>query len=564
MKTPYPKIIVRLPGSVSDVVKALPIFSILRLNYPKGSLTALVEERVADLLRGQDIDHILEFVKEPRFTPALKCGSDVITHLQREEYDIGIVMPSSFSSAYLFYQGMVQRRIGIKRPFCRFLLTDNLDKGDYPSLLEPLGIFRGDWTPNVFGYGQKSNVLKIGIHVKFDEYFTVKWYRQLIDFIIEEIPSVEVILVNHEKDARIKKLIQGEPQVIFKSLNRPLGALIDEIDGLSVLLTDDKDGLAIAKGLHKPHVDLSHVTSRRWFIEDIFYQLKDALLEPLKDTSKMGNYSEYEPIEAGTSGQSDSESKKKVGVIILAGGMGRRLGHDRPKGFLKLGDQTLYDILLEKSKGAEKIGILTSPITYNETADYVKGKGVDLFTKRVYPTECGNGVSPEGNGALFESVVLSPKWDEWKDLDLISVIAIDNPLADPLDPELLSTDKELAVVGVARDKTEEKLGVLCRNHDSLAVREYFTLKKDGLEGLGYAGSFCAKPSFFKRVAGKELPFYRVAKKKQVFFERLVIDGFIYAESFDVIEKDRAKSFFPIKEKSDIFNYCKQFEIEGAK
>ena len=79
---------------------------------------------------------------------------------------------------------------------------------------------------------------------------------------------------------------------------------------------------------------------------------------------------------------------------------------------------------------------------------------------------------------------------------MISVIAVDNPLADPLDISLLAGDSELNVIAVERCRKDDQLGVLCEKEESLAVREYFTLGKQGIEGLGYSGIFAARPSFF--------------------------------------------------------------------
>jgi hypothetical protein len=567
-ETLYPKIIVRLPSSISRVIDALPIFSVLRMNFPGSSISALIPERLAPLLRNIDIDHVLKFERWPKFTPLLSGGDDVISHLQKNQYDIGINMSRSFAACYLFYQGMVKKRIGLYHPLGAFLLTDKVEGRDYKDLLGPLDIHDFEWNQRVFGISDKKNRLQIGLQYDCEsENITNKWYDDLIDFIIGEIPAVEIVLLAKKKyqNDLVKFLESYESQVSYAFIDEPLEDVIDTIYNLSILVSSDDKRLALSRGVKTPSVDLKTISSNHLFVEDIFFKIKDAMLEPLKDTSSKINFSDFEPIEEGHKAASLSgKSDKKVGVIILAGGMGRRLGFEKPKGFFPIGDEILYDILLKKTKNAERVGILTSPVTYSETFQYVRDKPIDLFTKRVYPTECGNGVSPEGNGALFDAVVYSKYWDQWKKLDIISVIAIDNPLANPMDEELISTDKEIAVIGVDRDKQEEKLGVLCKKGDCLSVREYFTLKKDGMEGLGYSGIFAAKPSFFEKVASKTLPFYRVEKKNQVFFERLLIDGFMYAQSYDVIQKDRSECFFPIKEKKDVFNYCKLQDIGGDK
>lgn len=531
------------------MVQSLPFIEQIKRHFDQSEVTVLVQQKFKSVLRGISGIQVIAFSKKPRFAPVLESGVDVISFLQLQEYDLGIIMPRSFSSAYLFYQGMVKRRIGFSRPFGSFMLTDRVEGDSFSDLLEPLGIAREDLAPCLFANREKQNHLHIGFCDEGDkqEGFN-KWYESLAAFIKEEIPHVKISLLPcNEVEEKVS-----------------LEKKIDFIHNLDVFVSSDTGLLEVASAVGTPYVDITGQIERENLLpEDFFYKIKKALLLPLKDRSLMSRFSEYEPIEQGISCNKDKIGLlKKVGVIILAGGMGRRLGHHKPKGLLPIGDSCLLDILLEKAKGAQKIGVLTSPITYKETKEHLGAKDIDLLEKKVYPTEEGDGVSPEGNGALFDALVYSDYWKSWKDLDVISVIAVDNPLADPLDPLLISSDKELSIIGIRREKGESKLGVLCTKGKSLAVREYFTLGKEGLEGLGYSGSFAAKPSFFEKVAAKELPFYRIAKKDKVFYERLVIDGFVFANDFQVVEKKREECFFPIKEKKDLSAYCKQVEIEG--
>jgi|GEM_PF-2603832 len=561
------KIIVQLPGTPRDMVESLPMIDALKGYFPHIELSVLVRQNMEGFLRGKNIDHCIVFKKWPRFAPLLNNGEDVITFIQKNEYDVGITIPESFSSAYLFFQGMVKQRIGFNRLGGSFLLTDAVPKGPYRDLLKPLGIHRPPWKPSLQSRSKKLPYLHIGIKCAFDHFNKAKkWLKEMTPFLLGEIPDLNIsILGKKENFKEMDEVIGDKTQSIKKIfLESDYAEIIDLVYTLDVLVTDDPHLLAIAKGVETSVVDITGLVGNpQLFPEDFFFRIKDALLHPLKQRVIPPYFSELIPITSGFSPHNKSiVIKKRVGVIILAGGVGRRLGLDKPKGFLELGSKNLFDILLEKTIGAEKIGILTSPMTYKETATYCEGKNIDLFNKKVYPTEGGDGVSPEGNGALFDAVVHSPYWEQWKDLDIISVIPIDNPLADPLDVELISTEKQLAVVGVCRDKKEERMGVLCLDKGALVVREYFTLGTSGMEGLGYSGIFAATPSFFKSVALETLPFYRIKKQNQIFYERLLIDGFKYAKDFEVIEKERKKCFFPIKEKRDLFTYCNQMSSGG--
>lgn len=562
----YRKILVRMPGGIKCMVDALPILTSLRAGFPRASIYLLVQENMEAIVRNFENFFIIPFNKYPRFAPTLKDGEDVITFIQKGEFDLGILCTHSFSSAYMFYQGMVKRIIGFTRPFGSFMLTDPVAKGSNQHLLTPLGLLLDTNPPKIFAKSNKQCFLTIGLCCSLqDEALKRKWYLELTNFILDAIPHVKISILGNVSDSfDISSVVRGRVDSIFdKTAERSLADTIDLIHNLDVYVSDDEEYISLASAVNTPFVNIKgKVENSTLLPEDFFHLIKDALLQSLKDTSHQGSFTDYKPIKEEELTKIDIPfTKKRVGVIILAGGMGRRLGFDKAKGLLTLGERCLYDILLEKAQGAEKLGLLTSPLTYAETKEYCLDKKIDLFHAKAYPTESGDSVSPEGNGSLFDALVHSEHWKQWRKLDLISVIAVDNPLANPLDPELLASDKQLTVIGVERDRQESKLGVLCKSGDLLAVREYFTLGKDGLEGLGYSGSFAATPDFFEKVCLKNLPFYRIEKNNEVFFERLLIDGFLFAKDFLVISKKRKECFFPIKEKADVIAYCKRLTNE---
>ena len=71
----------------------------------------------------------------------------------------------------------------------------------------------------------------------------------------------------------------------------------------------------------------------------------------------------------------------KLGVVIVAGGQGTRLGFDHPKGMYRIGpvsEATLYQILCEKVGAvARRYGVsvplymMTSPATHEETVEFL-------------------------------------------------------------------------------------------------------------------------------------------------------------------------------------------------
>ena len=138
------------------------------------------------------------------------------------------------------------------------------------------------------------------------------------------------------------------------------------------------------------------IEKKKLLPEDVLDELKNVVLQPLKNRNSMYSVHEFAPIiDSSCSNRMEMRDDLRIGVVILAGGKGRRLGLSMPKGMLEVGGKSLYEILLNKARGVEKVGILTSPVTFKETQTYLKGRNIDFFEKKVYPTEEGNGVSIE-------------------------------------------------------------------------------------------------------------------------------------------------------------------------
>jgi len=242
-------------------------------------------------------------------------------------------------------------------------------------------------------------------------------------------------------------------------------------------------------------------------------------------------------------------SKKQGGTIILAAGMGRRLGLAGPKGCVEIEGKSLYEILLRKIDG--HVAIMTSPATHERTKQFLQEKGfhyVDLFQSRCLPrlTDAYEE-SPEGNGALFSTFYGSPLWDKWKEVEEIRVIPIDNPLAEPLDCGYA----ELTVLAIEKRSTEENVGILVEKEKKLYVCEY-TEKPPGR--LAYSGIFSCHKSFFERAAKSELPWHRISKNGVEHFEKFAFDAFPAAKSYQIILKERKGVFAPIKTKEDLVDY----------
>ena len=149
-------IIVRMPNWIGDLVMATPVLQDLKEKFPKAKITAMCRYPICELLEeNKYIDEVFCFEKPERGFFRRKGHRDIIMRLKEGEYDLGILLTYSFSSAWWFFQGNVGTRLGYST-FLRFFLLNlpvfqkkgkrHLSK-TYKMVLKPLGIGVSDNLP---------------------------------------------------------------------------------------------------------------------------------------------------------------------------------------------------------------------------------------------------------------------------------------------------------------------------------------------------------------------------------------------------------------------------------
>ena len=275
-----------------------------------------------------------------------------------------------------------------------------------------------------------------------------------------------------------------------------------------------------------------------------------------------------------------SSNFKKMGCLVLAGGQGTRLGVNGPKGCVELPLQekkTLFQLIFErvKEKGNDlSLAVMTSPINheatikYFEEHDYFGLTNVSVFSQEMMPV-CdeegnlyGDMESPDGNGKALKNLFDSGVWEAWKakGVEVVQVIPVDNPKAEPFDGELLAIHEkeqvDLVLKCIRRDSPKEKLGVIGEERGKLMIREYSELT-ERMQGLGFplgnTGLFSCSMDFVARAAREELPWHLAHKQAGAVwvwkFETFIFDLFPYANSFKVIISERRNCFAPLKNRS---------------
>ncbi len=297
----------------------------------------------------------------------------------------------------------------------------------------------------------------------------------------------------------------------------------------------------------------------------------------------------------------------KVGAVLLAGGMGTRLGSDDPKGMYNIGltkevyiFQRLIENLMDVVNRAQAwipLYVMTSDKNHEATVSFLKAHDyfgykseyVTFFMQEMAPACDHSGkvymeekwkisTSPNGNGGWYSSM---HKWGvaqkaiadgvEW-----LNVFAVDNVLQRIADPcfvgAVIANQCAVGAKVVKKCAPDEKIGVICLEDGRASIVEYYELteelmnaKDDNGDPAYYFGvilNYLFKISDLEKIREKNLPLHIVEKKIPYLnekgekvkpespngykFEQLVLDMIHELDSCLPFEVVRNREFAPIK------------------
>ncbi len=106
---------------IGDVLMNLPALRLLRQTFPKSWITLMLDEPVADLLRGQsDIDEVWA-VSAARIKNNFQYRTNLAKQIKKAKFDVGLASnPDKFLHAMLFFAG-IPDRVGYGRKWPFFL-----------------------------------------------------------------------------------------------------------------------------------------------------------------------------------------------------------------------------------------------------------------------------------------------------------------------------------------------------------------------------------------------------------------------------------------------------------
>lgn len=303
----------------------------------------------------------------------------------------------------------------------------------------------------------------------------------------------------------------------------------------------------------------------------------------------------------------------KVGAVLLAGGMGTRLGSDNPKGMYNIGItkevyifQRIIENLLDVVNEAESwihLFIMTSEKNNEATVNFLREKKffgyneeyVTFFTQEMAPAVDYNGkifletksrmaTSPNGNGGWFSSMLRCDvvKIAKEAGIEWLNTFAVDNVLQRIADPVFVgATINSGYTVGakvVKKNAPDERVGVICLKDNHPSIVEYYELtdelmnaKNEKGEPAYYFGvilNYLFRLDELISIAKDKMPLHIVEKKISYYddalgktvkpekpngykFETLVLDMIQLSESCLPFEVVREKEFAPIKNPTGI-------------
>jgi UDP-N-acetylglucosamine/UDP-N-acetylgalactosamine diphosphorylase len=254
---------------------------------------------------------------------------------------------------------------------------------------------------------------------------------------------------------------------------------------------------------------------------------KESGLEPLPDSATASILdSKPEDIEKWYQSGLDLIAENKVGVVLMAGGQGTRLGSSAPKGCFDIGlpsSKSLFQIQAERIRKIQQLAqkkaghgedkkvvvpwyVMTSGPTRGPTETYfqennyfgLEKENVFIFEQGVLPCISNDGkilleskgrvaVAPDGNGGIYQALVTSNVMGDMRKrgIEHVHAYCVDNCLVKVADPVFIgfsaSKDVDIATKVVRKRNATESVGLILLKNGRPDVVEYSEIDNETAE-----------------------------------------------------------------------------------
>ena len=254
---------------------------------------------------------------------------------------------------------------------------------------------------------------------------------------------------------------------------------------------------------------------------------KESGLQPLPESATASILdSKTEDIEKWYSSGLDLIAENKVGVVLMAGGQGTRLGSSAPKGCFDIGlpsGKSLFQIQAERIRKVQRLAhkkaghssdkkvivpwyVMTSGPTRGPTEAYfrehnyfgLEEEDVIFFEQGVLPCISNDGkilleskgkvaVAPDGNGGIYQAIITSTVMEDLRKRGIqhIHAYCVDNCLVKVADPVFVgfsaSKAVDIATKVVRKRNATESVGLILLKNGKPDVVEYSEIDKETAE-----------------------------------------------------------------------------------
>lgn len=329
-------------------------------------------------------------------------------------------------------------------------------------------------------------------------------------------------------------------------------------------------------------------------------------IEPIEHVDLIET-SSADDLESWTTTGLNAIEQGQVGVIILAGGQGTRLGFSGPKGMYDIGlpsGKTLFQLFAERIRKLESktssvipLYVMTSQMNDAETRDYFKSQNhfglqtpITCFPQGVLPCFTPQGklmlesshklaMASDGNGGIYAALQSSGAMDDMiqRKIQYVHVFSVDNAICKAADPVFLgyciSRGADCGNKVLWKASPVEKVGVLAKRNKQYCVIEYSELDETTRDKIdprtnqlmfgaaNICNHFFTLP-FLQECVSTEME-YHVAKKKipiasadgytmsvnennGIKLEAFIFDVFYRSKNMAVLSVSRDEEFSPVK------------------